>query len=156
MLFRSTSKGSSFVNFIHDESVDVIVFCRNDLHFSKIIANENIDFSKFNFLFKEKGWWENYKFACDNFYIFPQKMSTIVMKAMYDTYAWPRGKPLVDTHGLYLRLNQYIPENYMHFISDVHEISDVNSYYTCCRSGLPEDGRGGFIHPEVKERFGYK
>ena len=47
-----TSKGSSFVNFIHDESVDVIVFCRNDLHFSKIIANENIDFSKFNFLFK--------------------------------------------------------------------------------------------------------
>ena len=40
-------------------------------------------------------------------------------------------------------------------LTDVHEISDVNSYYTCCRDGLPPDGRGGQIHPEVKERFGY-
>jgi len=151
-----TSKGASFVNFVHDESVDAIVFCRNDIHFSKVIADGNVDFTKFNFLFREQGWWENARFTCDNFYIFPQRWSATVMKAMYETYAWPRGKPMVDTHGLYAKLTQYIPESEMHFISDVHEISDVNSYYTCCRDHLPLDGRGGQIHPEVKERFGYQ
>lgn len=154
-----TTKGSSFINFVHNDKLDLIVFCRNDMHFRKIIADENIDYNKFNFLFKEKEWWDNFRFTCDNFYIFPQKMAPLVMKAMYDTYAWPRGRPYVDTHGLYLRLLNYIPENYVHFLSDEHEISDVNSFYTLCRTGLvvykPEDGRGRFIHPEVKERFGY-
>jgi len=136
---------------------DQVIFTRSDIHFSKVMANETkIEWDKFNFLFKEKGWWEGHQFTCDNFYVFPSYMSTIVNLAMGETYAWPRGKPYVDTHGLLPKLSKYVRDDRINFISDTHEISDVNSYYTCCRSGLPEDGRGGFIHPEVKDRFGYR
>jgi hypothetical protein len=69
---------------------------------------------------------------------------------MKETYGFPRGKPLVDTHALRVKLKQYVSENDMHMISDVEEISDVNSFYTCCRSGLP---KRDCMHPEVEERY---
>lgn len=139
----------------YEQKADLVVFTRSDVHWSRKLADENIDFTKFNFLFKEKDWWESHSFSCDNLYVFPAKMLPMVRQAMHETYAWPRGKPYVDTHGLYVKLSKYLRKDQMHFISDVHETSDVNSFYTCCRNGLPEDGRGGFIHPEVRERFNY-
>jgi hypothetical protein len=147
-----TAKGN-LVNNLIDVKADVIVFTRSDVHWSRRPSSGKIDWKKFNFLFKEQGWWEEWGFACDNFYIYPKHMAANVAQAMHECYAWPRGKPLVDTHGLIHKLTPHHLE--MNFMSDVHEISDVNSWYTCCRSGLPEDGRGGYIHPDVKERFGY-
>jgi hypothetical protein len=147
-----TTKGKAFDAFEH-EDLDLIVFTRSDIHFSKIIANENIDYDKFNFLFRELDWWETNEFTCDNLYIYPHKWTSIVKKAIFDTYGFPRGKPLVDTHALFVKLKEYLPVDKMHTISDTHELSDVNSYYTCCRSGLPTSGRGENIHPEVRERF---
>lgn len=147
-----TAKGNAFFAFENDD-LDVIVFTRSDIHFSKVIAKENVDFDKFNLLFREKDWWESHNFACDNLYIFPHSMTQAVKIAMFETYGYPRGKPLVDTHAILDKLMKYVPPEQINFISDVHENSDVNSYYTCCRSGLPTTGRGEHIHPEVAERF---
>jgi hypothetical protein len=119
------------------------------------MANENIDFTKFNFLFPELGWWDNHLFTCDNFYVIPKRYFEATRKAMEINYRRPRPE-YVDTHGLLPCLELYIPREEFHFISNVHEISDINSYYTCCRSGLPEnEERMKHINSRVKERFGY-
>lgn len=146
-----TAKFASF-NVIQDKDVDVIILSRCDVHYSKILANENINFEKFNFLFPEKDWWNTeYKFTCDNFYVWPHHMSQeIVRRAMFATYTWPRGKPFVDTHGLMVKLLEHISPGEINLISDVEELSDVNSFYTCCRNGLP---KRDCIHSEVEERY---
>jgi hypothetical protein len=145
-----TAKYSSFNCFEHDDN-DVIIFTRSDAHWSRILANENIDLTKFNFLFPEKGWWQTeYKFTCDNLYIWPREMTKNVRSAMKDTYAWPRGEPLVDTHGLMVKLEQYVSSEDIHLISTEEELSDVNSFYTCCRSGLPDRE---CMHFEVRDRY---
>ena len=148
-----TAKYASFNNFM-DEELDAVIFTRSDIHFSKIIANETIDWNKVNFLFPEgNGWWESYKFTCDNFYIIPRKYFRAVRDAMELTYGWPR-PGFVDTHGLWGTLASIIGEENMRLISETPEISDVNSFYTCCRSGLPVgEDRMKHIHPKVKERF---
>lgn len=149
-----TAKFAAFNNFINDHELDAVVFTRSDIHFKRIMANENIDWEKINFLFPEKGWWESHKFSCDNFYVIPKKYFRAVRDAMEDTYCYPRGKPYVDTHGLWNKLETYVdPENF-HFISNEAEISDVNSFYTCCRNGLPiGEERMVHLHTEVKEKF---
>jgi hypothetical protein len=145
-----TAKYALFDLLDNDES-DVIIFTRSDVHWSKVIANQDIDFSKFNFLFPEKEWWQTqFKFTCDNFYVWPSKMTPIVRKAMYETYGFPRGKPLVDTHALMVKLEQYISSDDIHLISKEEELSDVNTFYTCCRSGLPDRE---CMHEEVRDRY---
>ena len=148
-----TSKINAFNLIQEQKDLDAIVFTRSDAHFSKKIAHENIDLYKFNFLFPELGHWNTeYKFTCDNFYIWPHLLTQRVRIAMEKTYAWPRGKPFVDTHGLYVKLLEdgKISDDFIHIISKEEELSDVNSFYTCCRSGLP---RRECLHPEVAERY---
>jgi hypothetical protein len=141
------------VKLVRQQDVDTVILTRSDIHFSKKIAHENIDLHKFNFLFPEKNTWQSeHKFTCDNFYIWPHLLSQRVQIAMEHTYAWPRGKPFVDTHGLYIKLKEEgkIDDSFIHFISTKEELSDVNSYYTCCRSGLP---KRDCLHPEVADRY---
>lgn len=145
-----TAKYASF-KILQKLKDEVIILTRSDIHWSKKIANENIDLNKFNFLFPEKGWWNTeHQFTCDNFYIWPSKMTRYVKKAMKETYAFPRGKPFVDTHALMFNLKKYVSEKRIHMISDVEELSDVNSFYTCCRSGLP---KRDCMHIEVEQRY---
>jgi hypothetical protein len=145
-----TAKYALF-NLLENAESDAVIFTRSDAHWSRKVANENIDLTKFNFLFPEKGWWQTqYRFTCDNFYAWPHHMTPAVKKAMGETYAFPRGKPLVDTHGLLLKLQQYVSLNDMHMISVHEELSDVNSFYTCCRSGLPIRD---CMHEEVRDRY---
>lgn len=145
-----TAKYASF-EILNNLKDDIIILTRSDVHWSKKIAEENINLKKFNFLFPEKEWWNTeHQFTCDNFYIWPSQMTKNVEKAMKETYAFPRGKPFVDTHALMFNLKKYISKKRIHMISDVEELSDVNSFYTCCRSGLPERD---CMHIEVKERY---
>ena len=145
-----TCKGAACNAFMH-EDLDAVIFTRSDLHYSKVIANEKIDFNKFNFLFPEKDWFNTpYKFSCDNLYIFPHHMTPHVHRALNETYGWPRGESMPDTHALMVKLSQYVPESEIRFISETEELSDVNTFFTCCRSGLPNRG---CMHPEVRERY---
>lgn len=148
-----TTKGSCLKN-LYEENLDFVIICRIDMHLSKVIAQENIGYDKFNFLFKELEWWDKARFTTDNFYMFPHSMIEIVDKALHDTYCYPRGFPFVDTHGLYDKLINYISKDDIHFVSDIHELSDINSYYTVCRTNLPlSEERLKIMHPSVKEHF---
>lgn len=146
-----TSKSALHDAFV-DEDLDVIIFTRFDIHFTKIIANEDIDFSKFNFLFPEdENWWRSHRFACDCFYIWNHKYSNSVKDAMRETYGWPRGTFYPDTHGLINFLDKKMPSTELHFISKICEISNVNTFYTLCRKDVPEHP---CKHPEVKAKYG--
>jgi len=68
-----TTKGACLKSLL-DQDLDFVIICRIDMHFSKVLANENIDYEKFNFLFKEEGYWHNHRFTTDNFYMFPFEM----------------------------------------------------------------------------------
>lgn len=143
-----TTKIAALNAFNSEDNLDVVVITRSDLHFSKKIANDNIDFKKFNFLFKERGNWQPHQFTTDNFYMFPYSMTGAVTRALNKTY----GSFYHTTHALYNSLIQEIPQSDIHFISnEIEEMSDVNSYYTVCRKCL--DSNNMLMHPEVRSRF---
>lgn len=148
-----TAKYALF-NLLEKSDCDIVIVIRFDAHWSKKIAFENIDFTKFNFLFPEKGWYKSHQFTCDNFYIWPNNMTTIVKKAMLETYRFPRPQ-YVDTHGLMTKLKNYLSDQQINMISVIEQLSDINMFYTVCRNELPcRDVH--LIHQEVKDRFNIK
>lgn len=145
-----TSKYAAFNNF-ENESLDTIIFSRCDIHFNKILINENIDYSKFNFLFKEKNWWETHQYTTDNFYIWPHHMTPQIKVALKNSYQYDRN--FHDTHALKKCLTSVIQESQINYISNIHELSDINSYYSICRSNLSLDGRRELVHPDVIDKW---
>lgn len=149
-----TCKGAVFTAFenkdFYLEDLDFIILTRLDLHFNKIMANENIDFTKFNFLHPEvQGWWDIFRFTTDNFYAWPRHMTWQVRDAMFGTYRKLRPES-PDTHPLLLKLILITDIYSFHFISTTCEPSDASSYYTLCRDGIPTYR---IMHPEVIKRF---
>lgn len=146
-----TCKFAAFENFVDD--VDFIVYTRNDVHFNRIMANENIDFDKFNFIFPEGRrdgfWWTQRRFVCDMVMMWPHRLTPIVKQAMMEMKEWPRAGH-IDTHGFWLKLIQYLPDSEIHFISQYPEPSDVNSFFTTCRSELP---REPLINSEIWQKY---
>lgn len=157
-VFSDFSKSDAFTSksklhdAIQDEELDVVVFTRFDIHFSKVIANEKtIDFNKINFLFPEDPkWWQSHSFVCDCFYIWNNSFSEIMKKSMRETYGWPRGTAYPDTHGIPNFILKYTDKENLNFISPYNEISNVNSFYTLCRPDVPEHE---CFHPEVRAKF---
>ena len=64
---------------IEKGDVDFLICTRFDILFKKNINELNLDYTKFNFLFKEKGNWDRIingitiRFVTDNFFAFPIK-----------------------------------------------------------------------------------
>jgi hypothetical protein len=145
-----TCKGASF-NAFENEDLDFIILTRLDIHFSKIMANENINFSKFNFLYPEIGgvWWDILRFTTDNFYAWPNHLTEQVKDSLLKTYRSLRPES-PDTHPLIHKLVLRVGNNNIHFISNTPESSDVSSYYTLCRNSIPKNS---LMHPEVIKRF---
>lgn len=144
------AKIEAFDNFVDD--TDAIVFTRFDAHWRRTLANENIDYTKFNFLCKEWGCWEDRRLTNDNVYIIPNKFIEATRKAMSEccvNYAY--------THELLQHLEKYIDHKDMHFISDEHELSDINSFYSVCRERdanfYVNPSKHQYLHPLVREKF---
>jgi hypothetical protein len=142
-----TSKIGIF-DALPEEDFDFVIATRLDLHFNKSIAELNLDYNKFNFLFCEKDH-AYLKYTTDNFYAWPHRLTSIVKKSLQETYKAFRDIP--DTHGLLNKLLQYVPEQDIHIVSNVEQFSDVNEFYTICKHELPD--RGYLPHPEVVERY---
>ena len=145
-----TTKMASFELLKQDEQkdLDFIILTRADMHFRQKIADANIDFSKFNFLFKEKGNWLPREFTCDNFYAFPVNLLETVQQSFKET----QNTFYHTTHALYSSLKNKINQNDINFINnEFEEMSDINSFYTVCRTLL--DANHPLMHPEVKEKF---
>jgi hypothetical protein len=149
-----TSKTALFQTFMNDSSVDTIIYTRADMHWNKKFIDTNINYDRFNFLFKERDWWQSHMYACDNLYIFPQHMSEATLRAMLDDHASPAKS--IHKHELPRFLMRYINPDQINFMSKEHQYSDMNNFYTLCRNELRPECRGEFMHPDVAERFGYE
>jgi len=116
-----------------NEDLDIIISTRFDIFFNQTFDTLNIDFSKFNFLFKEYGWWNNYKFTTDNLYIFPKKYLKDVIQSIEELYKNPPRECCVDMHGMYNVISPKIKESNIHFVSEEHMLSTENKFYKLTR-----------------------
>ena len=116
-----------------NEDLDVIISTRFDIFFNQNFDELNFDFFKFNFLFKETDWWDNYKFTTDNFYIFPKEYLQNFIECIEELYKTPPRNNCKDMHGMYNFISKKISEDNIHFISDNHMISNVNEFYKLTR-----------------------
>ncbi len=116
---------------IETVDADFIIFTRFDISFHKeTLKNLNIQLSKFNFLCKEKGYWESHEFVNDCFYILPKKLLPHLSIASKQLYNNPPRPGLMDMHGLYSKLKDKVEINFM---SEDHMLSSSNSVYTLKR-----------------------
>ena len=144
-----TSKINAF-RLLDNKDLDFVIHTRLDLHFTQPLINLNIDYNKFNFLFPEINHW-HLGYTTDNLYMWPHHMTNVVEDSMRKTYRTIR--PYTHcTHGLMIKLSEQLNQNDIHIISDKHELSTVNSFYTICKRELGSQTQG--IHPEVIEKFG--
>jgi hypothetical protein len=116
-----------------NEELDIIISTRFDIFFNKKVDELNIDFSKFNFLFKEQGWWDTHKFTTDNFYIFPKKYLEECISCLEELYRNPPRSCCIDMHGMYNCISQKITHSNIHFISEEHMLSTENKFYKLTR-----------------------
>lgn len=94
----------------------------------------NIDFTKFNFLFKELDWWDNHQCTTDTFYGFPKQMLEGFISACKDTRS-KQGQPgyLGLLHGLHKDLVNYINKDDYHFIDNEKQTVQKSTKYTLSR-----------------------
>lgn len=138
------------LDLLKDEDLDFIITTRFDIIFFEKISLLNIDYNKFNFLFKEINHWDNgEKYTCDNFYAFPSKY-TIPLKNTISSIDTPRLDP--DMHHLYSYLLPTLGENNIHFITEEHSFSGsgLNPFYLLDRYDLVD----GDLGPTSIEKFG--
>ena len=130
---RTTYRKS--LEVILDEDVDLIVSTRFDILFRDSISTYNIDPDKFNFFFRERGWWDNHRYTADPQYfsVFPKKYILPLIEAVQDVYDNPHRLDCPDLHPTYSRLAPKIGEENIHFIHDVETLSHDNEYVTLDR-----------------------
>jgi hypothetical protein len=129
-----------------DDDVDFIICTRFDIFFNKNISDFNIDYNKFNFLFREKGNWDrvvndiNVRFVTDNFFAFPSKYKMIFMNVInnLDRSYYLKNNllshPLTFMHHVFDGSNPKLCDSVDYqFISDIQENSDINSFYKLYR-----------------------
>lgn len=110
---------------------DFFIITRFDLD---IRVPLTLNFSKFNFLFKELDWWDSHECTTDTFYAFPKEMLSGFISACSDVRS-KDGQPgyLGLFHALHKDLKKYIePTNY-HFIDDEKQTVQISKKYTLSR-----------------------
>lgn len=94
----------------------------------------NIDFKKFNFLFKELDWWDNYKCTTDVFYAFPKEMLQDFISACNDVRKKDGQRGYFGLfHALYNDLENYIDSNTYNFIDDEKQTIQISKKYKLSR-----------------------
>ena len=110
---------------------DFYIVTRFDLD---IRVSLNFDFNKFNFLFKEKDWWDNHQCTTDTFYAFPKEMLNSFVNSIIDCRN-KNGQPgyLGLFHKLYVDLVKYVDTADIHFIDDEKQTVQISNKYTLSR-----------------------
>ena len=115
---------------LRNEDLDLVVCTRFDLSFNNNILNTlKFDLTKFNFLFKEEGYWDSNKFVNDCFYIFPYSMLETVINACYSLLREPPRPGLMDMHGLYNCLVKLCSAEQLNIVSEECMLSHENKLY---------------------------
>lgn len=117
---------------LRNQDLDFVICTRFDIHFNKIINTINIDYTKFNALFREKGWWDNMHFTTDNLFAFPYHMLEDFILVLRELYQNPSRGGQTDLHQAFYRMQNKIGTQNTHIISLLEELSNTNSFYSLC------------------------
>ena len=118
------------IELIEDEKLDYVMFTRFDIFFNKGKLKElNFDLNKFNFLCREKDHWDDMNFVNDCVYFLPFAYLLKLKKACITLLSNPPRPGLMDMHGLYKSLINFIPKEGINFLTDEHFLSSKNSIY---------------------------
>jgi hypothetical protein len=116
------------LELIENEDLDVIISTRYDIDFKKIIKDLDLDYDKFNVLFKELNTWDNHKFIDDNLFIFPKKYLSAVKESILKAHNGPHSR-FNFLHNIYEPLAEIIGADNIKFMSEMHELSNYNTFY---------------------------
>lgn len=122
------------MELIRSQPLDFVICTRFDIHFHKQINEIGIDYTKFNALFKEKGWWDSMKFTTDNFFAFPYSMLETFILVLKELYVNPSRPGQTDLHQVFFRVQKNVGIENTNIISNLDELSNYNSFYSLCSS----------------------
>ena len=102
------------------EPLDFIINTRFDIRWYQKVGQLNIDYNKFNFLYKEvEPEWTRNRFVSDIIFGVPRKYLEHFMQAIVNEQNNPsRPHPMTDFHNAYRRMVEVIGEESVHFIHD--------------------------------------
>ena len=119
---------------LRGEELDVIVCTRFDVQINEgALKKLDFNYSKFNFLFRELGYWDSNMFVSDCMYIFPYSMLENVIRACLNLYNNPPRPGLTDMHGLYKCLCEILSPQSLNIACDEHMLSHENNIYKLIR-----------------------
>jgi hypothetical protein len=124
----STQRGTYIKALENITDVDFIITTRFDTYFHYMRSEMNIDYEKFNFLAREKGTWDDYRFVNDNFFAFPISKKQIFIDAIKALDSDPLKKNFM--HHIYKYI---IPFTDTHFILEEEQSSKENEFYNLIR-----------------------
>jgi hypothetical protein len=114
---------------IIDINLDFIIVARFDIEYKQKFSSLNINYNKFNFIFKEiEPHWTNDKFVSDTVFAFPRRYAVSFMEAVQAEIIKPI-RPYSDMHNAYNRLYPIIGNENIHFMVDGTHRSDSNDYF---------------------------
>jgi len=116
------------------EDLDFIIATRYDIHFNTPVNTWNIDYNKFNFLFKEiEPFWTNDRFVGDALYAFPKKYLFQFIEAINRENLCPY-RDNYDMHPMYRHVSHRIGDWNTHFIFDGCHNSGDNQFFKLIRA----------------------
>jgi hypothetical protein len=119
-----------------NQDVDFIINTRFDAGFKSPISKWNIDYNKFNFIFREQEpQWTNEHCVGDAFHALPKKYLNAFIKVVEDEMESPtRDVRLNDLHTIYDRMSKEIGQENIHFIFEGTHSSINNIAYELVRA----------------------
>ncbi len=138
--FEGSHPRSTFVHglcLIEEEPIDVVVCTRFDIRFNQKLTDMNVDWNKFNFIFKEKEMWEREQFVSDTFYVIPMKYLYDAADAVQDLCSEGLYPPHTFMHHLYRYVEKRIGKDSINFIcGDEEAFSHDNRFYELVRTEI--------------------
>lgn len=117
------------LNQVANEDLDFIIIGRFDIQFKQKITTLNIDYTKFNFIFREtEPYWSGHRYVSDTFFAFPKVFLPYFMEAVKREIEHPE-RPYSDMHNAYKQLEPLIGNENIHFMVDGTHRSDVNPWF---------------------------
>jgi len=119
------------VSSLKEMDYDFYIVTRFDLWLGVPIE---LNFNKFNFLFKELDWWDNHNCTTDTFYAFPKEMLEGFVKGIKDCRNNHSQAGYIGLfHALYKDLKNYIDVNDFHYIDEEKQTVQISKNYTLSR-----------------------
>jgi hypothetical protein len=136
---RMVHKYIAGLSLMLHRDLDFVVTTRPDILFTQSLSSLNIDFSKFNFLFREAGWWledntikhDTPPLVCDNLFAFRYEYLPKFIEAIHEM----QEKEIeFYMHNAYTYVRDIVGDANIHFITDTQYCSIGCEFYELDRT----------------------